>query len=223
MSNEHSQYDALCELGNILSSTGDNMEASKFFTEAINLDTSRAYAWSLAGLAHKNEGDLEKAIAYFDIAKDKTDRYYNHVMLADCYYYSGEYEKSRVICEEVPIVNPNWFTAQSLIGDMYVIEGRLQKAFDQFDMISSSARKIPVWNELRFRDSETRSYAVNSRRLETTTRIEVIEKLKILAAELDRPYTTKYLAAVHVTYKLFAVGENTISAAISLCHRLGLT
>ncbi|CAH1766223.1 7206_t:CDS:10, partial [Entrophospora sp. SA101] len=104
---ECSSPQAWCAIGNCYSRRQEYNLALKAFDQAIQLDPSFTYAYTLSGHESMASGDVDKAVEYFRKALHTNERHYNALYgLAKYYETSGQIENAELHYRKAMDINP---------------------------------------------------------------------------------------------------------------------
>lgn len=119
-------------LGELAGLTKNQELAAKWFTKAIDLDTSFALAVMSRGYAYSNMGESDRAIAemerYIRLEPDAADP---RASLADLLVRAGRYEEALTQYQKSLELKPDYWYAFKSIGSVYALLGRLREAEQQ--------------------------------------------------------------------------------------------
>lgn len=110
--------EAWCVVGNCFSLQREPDVAIKFFTRALQLDPTFAYAYTLCGHEQVNNEDLEKAVESFRLAILHNDRHYNAWYgLGSIYYRQEKYELAEHHFRTALSINPASSVLHCYLGE----------------------------------------------------------------------------------------------------------
>jgi tetratricopeptide (TPR) repeat protein len=128
-------------LGELAGLTKNQELAAKWFTKAIELDTSFALAVMSRGYAYSNMGQSDRAIAemerYIRLEPDAADP---RASLADLLVRAGRYQEALGQYQKSLELKPDYWYAFKSIGSVYALLGRLREAEQQ---IRTSLELLP--------------------------------------------------------------------------------
>ena len=130
-------YNAHINLGIVFTNLKENQNAESCFEKAIESDQNNPFGYfCLANVIKEKDGQLEKAIKFFEKAIEINPKYIEaEVNLGALFYNTGDHEKAKNHYEKAIQINPNSVLAHSNISNIYIAR------LDNFEKAINASKK----------------------------------------------------------------------------------
>jgi adenylate cyclase len=137
--------DAHTALGTALAVTGRYREAQAALERAMELNPGDWATWGNLGLVYTNRGQLDEAIRLTrrSLEREAARSQIAYGNLGSYYQHLGLYEQAEAALERAVGLDPNHWTAQGVLAQVHIIQGRLDQALNAADRIARGAGQDP--------------------------------------------------------------------------------